>query len=77
LPNPIEGFLPDIKPVETQLAALRAAEGEAKFPMLSGQASPEETFKIYQETLDAAGRQEVKQAFQAQLDAWIAENVKE
>ncbi len=76
LPNPIEGFQPDIKPVETQLAALRAADGEAKFPMLSGQDVPEKTLKTYKDTLDAAGRQEVKQIFQKQLDEWIAKNVK-
>jgi putative aldouronate transport system substrate-binding protein len=77
LPNPMEGFQPDIKPVEAQLAALRAADGEAKFPMLSGQDAAEVTLKFYQETLDAAGRQEVKAVFQEQLDAWVAANVKE
>jgi len=76
LPNPIEGFQPDIKPVEAQLAALRAAEGEAQFPMLSGADVPEVTLKTYQETLDAADRQAVKEVFEKQLEAWIAQNVK-
>jgi hypothetical protein len=72
LANPLESFVPDIKPVETQLAALKAADGEARFGIVSGQVATEEAFQLHRDTLDAAGRQEVKAEFQRQLEAYIA-----
>jgi putative aldouronate transport system substrate-binding protein len=72
LENPIETFVPDLTPVETQLAALKAADPEARFGLVSGQIDTAEALATHQQTLDAAGRQEVKAEFQAQLDAYLA-----
>lgn len=73
--NPIEGFDPDIKPVETQHAAYEAVYPEARYPIVSGEMSVEDALANWTEVLDSAGRQELMEEFQAQLDAWVEENL--
>jgi putative aldouronate transport system substrate-binding protein len=73
--NPIEGFDPDIKPVETQVAAYEAVYPEARYPIVSGELPTEEALENWTKVLDEAGRPELMEEFQAQLDEWIAENL--
>jgi putative aldouronate transport system substrate-binding protein len=72
--NPIADFVPDTKPVETRVLALQAAYSEAAYAFNLGSTEWDEAVAQYKETLDAAGRQEIKAEFQRQLDAWVAEN---
>ena len=75
MPNPLELFEPNRKVVETELAQLTAASDEALPPLQAGEmADVAAGMAAYGQALDAAGRQTVKAAFQAELDAWIAEN---
>lgn len=73
--NPIEGFDPDIKPVETQYAAYTAVYPEARYPIVSGEMETVEALANWTKVLDDAGRPELMAEFQNQLDAWIAENL--
>jgi hypothetical protein len=72
--NPIADFLPDTKPIETQMLAMQGAFSEAAYAFNLGSTEWDEAVAKYKETLDAAGRQAVKAEFQRQLDAWLAEN---
>jgi len=75
--NPYEGFLPETKPFETQLAQLNAANPEASHALQLGSIDVTEGIKAYKKALDAAGRQQLKAKFQEQLDNWIAKNIKQ
>lgn len=72
--NPIEGFDPDVKPVETLLASYDAIYPEARYPIVSGTVATEEALANWKAKLDSAGRQDLKAEFQKQLDAWIKAN---
>jgi ABC-type glycerol-3-phosphate transport system substrate-binding protein len=72
--NPHEGFEPDTKALELDLAKLNAVYLEASHGLYSGQLPVEEARAQMKSTLDAAGRQEYKATLQAQLDAYIAAN---
>ena len=73
--NPIEGFDPDIKPVETQHAAYVAAYPEARYPIVSGEMPTDQALANWKQVLDDAGRQVLKAEFQKQLDEWIKANL--
>ena len=72
--NPIADFVPDTKPVETQVLAIQAAFAEAAYAFNLGSKDWDAAVAEYKETLDGAGRQEIKAEFQRQLDAWVAEH---
>jgi putative aldouronate transport system substrate-binding protein len=72
--TPLEKFDVSTKEIETELAAMQAASGEAGFGLALGSLPTEEAMANYAQMLDAAGRQKVKEWFQAKIDAWVAEN---
>ena len=72
--NPLEGFLPETKPYETELATLLATQDEVGYPLDYGELPTDEAIAAWTKGMDAAGRQKVKVAFQEQLDAWIEQN---
>ena len=59
---------------ETQVLALQAAFPEAAYAFHLGSTDWDTAVAKYKETLDAAGRQEIKAEFQRQLEAWLAEH---
>ena len=75
LPNPIQGFDPDVKAVETQAAAYDAAYPEARYPIASGELPTADALANWTSVLDGAGREELMETFQKQLDDWIAANL--
>lgn len=71
--NPYESFEADTKAIEVELATLTAVYAEAAHGLNTGQMPTEEALKKFTQTLDNAGRQQVKEKLQAQLDAYLAE----
>ena len=72
--NPHEGFEPDTKALELDMAKLNAVYLEAVHGLASGQLPTDEARAMMKDTLDSAGRQEYKEKLQAQLDAYIEAN---
>jgi putative aldouronate transport system substrate-binding protein len=72
--NPHEGFEPDTKALELDIAKLNAVYLEAVHGLASGQLPTDEARAQMKSMLDGAGRQEFKQKLQAQLDEYIAAN---
>jgi putative aldouronate transport system substrate-binding protein len=74
MPNPLEKFEPDRKPMETELAQLTAASKEYSLPLVAGQVDVKEGFDKLTKALKDAGRDKVMTEFQKQLDQWAADN---
>lgn len=72
--NPYEAWEPDTKVLEVELATLSGVAAEARYAIKTGQKPPEESIPFYTQTLDNAGRQNVKQKLQKQFDDWLAAN---
>ena len=72
--HPLQLFLADTKPIEAELATVRAATAEATAELKLGSIDVDEGIAFFKKTMDAAGRQKLKATMQAQLDAW-AENI--
>jgi hypothetical protein len=70
--NPYEGFSVDREPLEEILTSMVAMQEEAGHGMHSGQLPPDEAIAKYTKMMDDAGRQQVKEILQAQLDEYIA-----
>jgi hypothetical protein len=72
--SPLEKFDVSTKEIETELAAMNAAASEAYFGIGTGSVPTEQAIATFKQMMDDAGRQSVKEWYQEQLDAWIAEN---
>jgi putative aldouronate transport system substrate-binding protein len=70
--NPYEQFEPDTKSLEVELATLTGVWEEASHGLLTGQVPYEEGIAQFTKVLDGAGRQQVREKLQAQLDEFIA-----
>lgn len=75
--SPLMGFKPDVSGLSTELAHIRAVEGEYYRSLCDG-ALPDHK-KTYAEMMDklkTAGLDTVKAELQSQIDTWLAENGK-
>jgi hypothetical protein len=72
--SPYDKFDVNTKEIETQLSAIDAAAEEASFGLEQGSVPTDEAFATYTQMLDDAGRQQVREWYQAKYDAWVEEN---
>lgn len=70
--DPLFGFVPDRKPVETELATCEAVMAEYKDILSYGLKDPEPTINELMAKLESAGLEKVTTEMQTQLDAWLA-----
>jgi putative aldouronate transport system substrate-binding protein len=70
--NKYEAFQIDRKAVEVELAKLEAVYTEAMHGIYTGQVATDEALQQAKQLLDDAGRQELKQKVQQQLDDFVA-----
>lgn len=67
-------FSVNTKEIETDLAALNAAKTEAFFGVSMGTVPVDEGVARYTQMMNDAGRQKVKEWYQAKVESWIADN---
>jgi putative aldouronate transport system substrate-binding protein len=72
--TPYERFALDTKPIETEMGTVSAAYDEAAFGWRTGTMPVEESIARFTQMMNDAGRSELMEKCQEQLDAWIAEN---
>jgi len=70
----MEPFEIQTKPIEAELATLNAVTAEAAYGMQTSELPAAEAIAKYKDTLDKAGRQDLKAKAQEQMDAWLAQN---
>jgi uncharacterized protein DUF3502 len=70
--NKYEAFQVDRKALEVELAKLEAVYTEAMHGIYTGQVATDEAVQQAKKLLDDAGRQELKQKVQQQLDDFVA-----
>jgi putative aldouronate transport system substrate-binding protein len=73
--TPYEAFELDMKPLDTLKSQVEAAFDEAAFGWRTGEMSPDESKARFKQMMDAAGRQQLKDGCQKQLDEWIKANM--
>lgn len=71
---PLLGFAADVTGFDTQIAGITSAYNEYFSSLVNGYMDPDTAIAEFNAKLEAAGIQEVIDAVQAQLDAWLAEN---
>ena len=69
-----ESFTPDTKALEQWTTQLNAVFNEAAHALLTGQLPVEEAIAQYKNTLDSAGRQELKDALKKQFEEYVAQH---
>ena len=74
MPNPIELWEAERKPIEAELAQLTASSDEYQLPISAGMLPLDEAIPALTKGLDAANRQLCKATYQEQMDTWIAEH---
>lgn len=74
-PTSILGFIADIEPVKTEVAAVKNVGAEFN-GLVYGALDPEKALPKYVEKLKAAGIDKIMAEWQGQLDKWVAENKK-
>jgi putative aldouronate transport system substrate-binding protein len=70
--NPFEGFSLDRKPLEEILTKIGAVRDEAAHGFNSGQIASDAAIAKYKKMMDDAGRQQIKEMVQKQVDEFIA-----
>jgi putative aldouronate transport system substrate-binding protein len=73
IPNPLEGFQFDPKPVETEIAQITAATEATGRQLDAGMVDVEEGLAAYTKAIDDAGREKVAEEILRQFEAWRAE----
>ncbi len=72
--TPYGKFELDTKPIETEMATVSAAYDEAAYGWRTGTLPPEESIPRFTKMMNDAGRMELMEKCQKQLDDWIAAN---
>lgn len=70
------GFTPSTENVQTQVAAVANVVSQYNTALTYGEENPEEVLPEFLAELEAAGINDIIADYQAQLDAWLAENGK-
>ncbi len=75
--SPLLGFKPDVSKLSTELAHIKAVEGEYYRGLCDGAlVDHEKTYDEMMKKLKVAGLDKVKKELQSQVDAWLAKNNK-
>lgn len=75
--SPLLGFKPDVTKLSTELAHIKAVEGEYYRGLCDGAlVDHEKTYNEMMDKLKVAGLDKVKTELQSQIDAWLAQNNK-
>jgi hypothetical protein len=70
--NPYEAFSMDRKPLEEAMTKIVAIRDEAGHGLNSGQVPTDEGIAKYKKMMDEAGRQQLKELMQKQVDEYLA-----
>jgi putative aldouronate transport system substrate-binding protein len=70
--NPYESFSMDRKPLEETMTKIVAIRDEASQGLASGQLPSDEAIAKYKQMMDDAGRQQLKEMMQKQVDEYLA-----
>ena len=70
------GFTPSTENVQTQVAAVANIVNQYNTTLTYGEEDPAEVLPEFLADLEAAGINDIVADYQAQLDAWLAENGK-
>ncbi|MBP5305248.1 MAG: ABC transporter substrate-binding protein [Lachnospiraceae bacterium] len=71
---PLFGFIPSSANVSTQVAAVSNVYNQYYDSLTYGDVNPDEFLPQFLDALDAAGINEIMADYQAQVDAWVAQN---
>lgn len=73
IPAPTLGFVPNLDPIQNELAAMNNVSAEFSKPLFAGAVdNPDETLDKFIEKYNAAGAEKVIAELQSQFDAWRA-----